>query len=169
MVAHINTNLENQEWLPDLGANAHITADACTLSNPQPFEGTETVGVGNGTSLKIKGIGSSLVVPTNSSNPPKLLLKDILLCPSASANLLSINKFCIVSNCHFTLIASYFLVKDNMTGAVLLQGPSNNGLYPIPLQHPTKSKVKKFSAFLGVKTTNMVWHQRLGHPSTSVF
>jgi hypothetical protein len=128
------------------------------------------VGVGNGAGLYVKGIGSSFVhcKPSNSFNPSQFLLKDILHCPNASANLLSINKFCIDNNCWFALTGSNFIVKDNLTGAVLLQRPSENGMYPIPLHHTSLNKWKGFTAYLGVKTTDMVWYQRLGHPSFSI-
>jgi hypothetical protein len=128
MMAHTNAEVETRDWLADSGANAHITADATAISNPQPFDGTETVGVGNGAGLNIQGIGSSLVHSNLATLPSKFLLKDILYCPSASANLLSINKFCIDNHCLFELIGSCFTVKDSLTGTVLLQGPSRNGL-----------------------------------------
>jgi transposase InsO family protein len=170
MAAQMNENFQAQDWLADSGANTHITADTSNINNPQPFDGTETVGVGNGAGLYVKGIGSSFVhcKPSNSFNPSQFLLKDILHCPNASANLLSINKFCIDNNCWFALTGSNFFVKDNLTGAVLLQGPSENGLYPIPLHHTSLNKWKGFTAYLGVKTTDTVWHQRLGHPSLSI-
>jgi hypothetical protein len=170
MAAQVNGDFEAQDWLVDSGANTHITADTSNINNPQPFDGTETVGVGNGAGLYVKGIGSSLVhcKSSNSFNPSQFLLKDILHCPNASANLLSINKFCIDNNCWFALTGSNFFVKDNLTGAVLLQGPCENGMYPIPLHHTSLNKWKGFTAYQGVKTTGMVWHQRLGHPSFSI-
>jgi hypothetical protein len=61
MVAHTNADLETQDWLVDSGANIHITADPNAINNPIPFEGNETVGVGNGTSLDIKATGSTLI------------------------------------------------------------------------------------------------------------
>jgi hypothetical protein len=172
MVAHHHAEIDSHEWLADSGANTHVATDPTTINNPQPFGGTETVGVGNGTGLDISSIGSS-VVQSNSSQPSQFLLKDILYCPSASANLLSINKFCRDNHCSFELTGSHYTVKDNLTGIVLLQGLSENGLYPISLHHLQSSlqsnKLKGFAAFVGVKTSDMVWYQRLGHPSNAVF
>jgi len=68
----------------------------------------------------------------------------------------------------FALTGSNFIVKDNLTGRVLLQGPSENGLYPIPLHQKSLNKWKGFAAYVGVKTTDLVWNQRLGHPSSFV-
>jgi hypothetical protein len=78
-----------------------------------------------------KTFGSSYVHPY-SFNHHSFFLKDILHCLQASANLLSINKFGIDKNYWFALIGSHLFVMDNQMGHVLLQGPSENGFYPIP-------------------------------------
>jgi hypothetical protein len=122
----MNEDFETKEWLTDSGANAHITTDATNITALQPFNGAYTVGVGNGAGLHIKNIGSSLVL----SNKSQFLLKDVLHCPNVSTNLLLINKFCLDNNCWFALTGSSFTVNDNLTGSVLLQGPSENRLYP---------------------------------------
>jgi hypothetical protein len=122
MAVQVNEDFEVQDWLANSGANTHITADTSNISNPQPFDGIETVVVSNGAGLYVKGIGSSLVhcKPSNSFNPSQFLLKYMLHYYNASANLLSINKFCIDNNCWFALTDSNFFVKDNLIGAVLL-------------------------------------------------
>jgi hypothetical protein len=167
MVAQMNEEFGAQKWLADSGANAHVTADAANIHDPQPFEGTDMVGVGNGASLQIQNYGSSVVHPIP-LNHHSFFLKDILHCPNAAANLFSINKFCIDNNCWFALTSSHFFVKDNQTGHVLLHGPSENGLYPIPLHPKRLNKWKGLAAHVGVRTTDLVWHQRLGHPSLTV-
>jgi hypothetical protein len=158
MTAQTNEEFTNQEWLADSGANTHITADSSLLTESQPFDGSETVGVGNGTGLLIHNTGSSIVQSPNSASS-KLLLSQILHCPAASANLLSINKFCKDNKCWFALTDIDFTVKDNLTGKILLHGPSENGLYPIRLHPHSLNKASGFTALLGVKTTDMVWHQ----------
>jgi hypothetical protein len=98
MAAQVNADFETQDWLADSGANTHITVDSSNINNPQPFDGTNTVGVGNGEGLNINIFGSS-IVQCKSSNTPKFLLKDILHFTNDSTNLLSISKFCIDNNC----------------------------------------------------------------------
>jgi hypothetical protein len=112
MAAQVNEDFEAQDWLADSGVNTHITANTSNINNPQPFDGTEIVGVGNGAGLYVKGISSSLVhcKPSNSFNPYQFLLKDILHCPNTSTNLLSIKKFCIDNNCWFAVTSSNFFV-----------------------------------------------------------
>lgn len=79
MVANTNTDLENQEWLANSGANTYITAYVSTISKPQPFVDTETMGVGNFTSSEINWSGSFMALPTHSNLSTKSLLKYILL------------------------------------------------------------------------------------------
>jgi hypothetical protein len=107
MVAHLNEGFETQDWLADSGANTHVTANPTNIDNPQLFDGADTVGVGSGAGLNIKNFGCSMV-HCKSSPSPHFLLKDILHCPNASVNLLSINKFCLDNNCRFALNDSSF-------------------------------------------------------------
>jgi hypothetical protein len=95
-------------------------------------------------------------------------LKNILHCPNASANLLSIQRFCANNDCHFILIAFKFWVNDNLTGRILLHDPSEGGLYPMYLKQFSRNKDPRLSAFIGIKTTWPIWHYRLGHPSSLV-
>jgi hypothetical protein len=53
MIAHTNEDFVNNEWLADSGANTRVTADPSNLTDPQPFDGPDTVGVGNGAGLSI--------------------------------------------------------------------------------------------------------------------
>lgn len=54
-----------------------------------------------------------------------------------------------------------------LTGQILLQGPSKEGLYPIKLPSSI-NKVCKHTALLGVIATSSIWHARLGHPLSKV-
>lgn len=57
LVAQTNVEFDNQDWFADSGANAHITSEAENITNPQPFEGNDTIGVGNGSGLTIQNTG----------------------------------------------------------------------------------------------------------------
>jgi hypothetical protein len=162
MVAQTNSTREEQSWFADSGANAHITSELENLTiQPQPFQGPESVAVGNGTGLNIEHTGSTII---HSSNIP-FHLKNILHCPTATTNLLSIQKFCQDNNCYFILTSSHFFVKDLRTHALLLEGKSENGLYPLRLRSCSSKNSPVFTAFLGIKASTLVWHSRLGHPS----
>jgi hypothetical protein len=178
LAAHTHDDVDpEQPWYLDSGANHHITSKLENLSLQQPYKGDENVTVGNGGGLQIENTGSSLV----STSKSKFRLHNILHCPHASSNLLSIQKFCRDNHCFFILIATCFVIKDMFTKDILLQGPSEAGLYPIYLKQLQSNKVKSkaaflssnqflshFSAFLGVTTPLDVWHSRLGHPAESV-
>jgi len=126
MVSQSTILHEEDKWLADSGANNHIIDDLSKLTLQQPYQGTETVAVGNGNGLQIQNIGSSSFQTPNSNSI--VHLNNILHCPEVSANLLSINKFCKDNNCHFKLTDTYFLVKDNQTEEILLQGLCKDGV-----------------------------------------
>jgi hypothetical protein len=131
----------------------HVTADSSLLTESQPFDGSDTVGVGNGTGLLIHNTGSSIVQSPHSASSK--LLSQILHCPDASANLLSINKFCKDNKCWFALTDIDFTVKDNLTGKILLHGPSENGLYPIRLHSHSLNKTP--GSLLSLVSKPLTW------------
>ena len=139
-------------------SSCYIRRENLTLQ--QPYHGNDSVTVGNGGGLQIANTGSSLF-STPKSN---FYLHNILHCPQASSNLLSIQKFCRDNHCYFILTSNYFLIKDMRTKEILLQGPSEAGLYPIYFKQLQSNKVKskavflsspaflsRFTAFLGVR------------------
>ena len=152
---------DEQEWLADSGANAHITNNLENLTIQQPFEGNDMVAIGNGSGLKIDNAGSTLLHSSNSSSD--FHLKNVLHCPNASANLLSIQRFCLDNDYHFILTSSHFFVKDNLIKAILLEGKSENGLYPLRFQGNSHKSSRAIVAFLRIKTSALIWHFRLGH------
>jgi hypothetical protein len=145
LTAHTHDDVDpEQPWYLDSGANHHITSKLENLSLRQPYKGDENATVGNGGGLQIANTGSSLV----STSKSKFNLHNILHCPHASSNLLSIQKFCRDNHCFFTLTATCFVIKDMLTKDILLQGPSEAGLYPIYLKQLQSNKVKSKAAFL---------------------
>jgi hypothetical protein len=92
----------------------------------------------------------------------------VLHYPKAAANLISIQIFCLDNDRYFILIASHFYIFDLQTQVLLLEGRSKNGLYPLKLDKKSHRSSKAFTALLGIRTTPLVWHFRLGHPSTEV-
>jgi hypothetical protein len=164
MVAPTHTVPEDDPWYADSGANNHITNDIANLSLHEPYGGDESVAVGNGSGLSIKNTGSlHLHTPSSSFH-----LNRVFHCPTAMANLLSINQFCLDNDCFFILTGSHYFVKDNKTGKTLLEGRSEGGLYPIHINKNFVNKCRAHVALFGVKTSLDVWHARLGHPSSQI-
>ncbi|PRQ27402.1 putative transcription factor interactor and regulator CCHC(Zn) family [Rosa chinensis] len=115
-------------WLLDSGANAHITSNLSNLQTSKEYQGSDHInGIGTTTGLSISHIGSS----TLNTDSHSFALNNILYCPSASTNLLSIYKFTNDNNCYLLIYPTHFLVKDLTSGRTLFRGRSNNGLYPL--------------------------------------
>lgn len=105
---------------------------------------------------------SSITLPSFSSN---LHLKNVLHCPKASANLLPIQKFYLDNACYFILTSSHYFLKDLWTHAILLEGKSENDLYPLRLQRNSLHGNRAFTTLLGIRTSLLVRHFSLGHLS----
>ncbi|KAL6324735.1 hypothetical protein AAG906_017075 [Vitis piasezkii] len=85
----------------------------------------------------------------------------------ASANLLSINQFCLDNNCLFILTGTHYFVKDIQAGRHSLEGGVKGSLSnPIRLMSINKSHA--LSAVVGIKAPVSVWHSRLGHASLPI-
>jgi hypothetical protein len=127
MVAETNATFDHQVWYMDSHANTHITSNASNLPHQNSFHDSRTVTVGNGLGLQILNTGST----TFNFGQSNFHLNNILHCPQAATNLISINQFCLDNNCYFILTATDFLVKENLTDIILLQSVVKNGLYPL--------------------------------------
>lgn len=78
MVAEANTTYLNQnQWYADSGANIHVTYDITNLAIAQPYDGDDSVGIGNGTGLHISHIGTATIQTPSST----LTLTDVAYCP----------------------------------------------------------------------------------------
>ena len=130
MVAQTNVSLDQEPWYANSKANNHITGDLENMSLLAPYNGSDDVAIGNGSTLKIAHIGSTTITTPFSC----LKLNNIFHCLSAASNLLSITRFACDNNFHFILTSTRFSVKDNKMGQTLLQERSEHGLYPIHLE-----------------------------------
>ncbi|KAF8391616.1 hypothetical protein HHK36_023922 [Tetracentron sinense] len=147
----------SDSWFPDSGATHHITSDLSNLTFSNSYNGSDSVKIGNGSSLAIHHIGHSTIhTPTS-----HFKMKNILHVPSVAKNLLFVNKFTKDNNCLFEFYPSHFSVKDIQTGKTLIQGPSSDGLYELRTSnaHPIGNKAALLHESLDS------WHQRLGHPA----
>ncbi|OMO61326.1 Integrase, catalytic core [Corchorus capsularis] len=119
------THLPNSNpWLADSCATHHLTADLDNLAIHNEYNGHDSVTIGNGKTLPISNVGSSIFSVNNHS----FKFNDILHVPSASNNLLSVNSFTKNNNVTLELFPDHFDVKDIPTRQVLFSGQSKNGL-----------------------------------------
>ena len=156
--AHLATHPPNTpSWLLDSGASHHVTSDLHNLSLHAPYSGSDDIMIGDGSTLPISHTGSTLL-----TTPTRNLSLDNVLCvPSMKKNLISISQFCISNNISIEFLPYVFLVKDLLTGTILLRGQTRDGVYEWPTSSP-------FLAFSAVKPTAFEWHHRLGHPAFSI-
>jgi hypothetical protein len=94
--------------------------------------------------------------------------------PKLSQHLLSVHRLCKDNNCRFICDAFGFCIQDKLTGRVLLQGLSRDGLYPIPLSIPQSRLSQSFSlsknqfCYLGHQVKTSLWHKHFGHLSNKI-
>eukprot|EP00268_Persea_americana_P013925 TRINITY_DN16169_c0_g1_i2.p1 TRINITY_DN16169_c0_g1~~TRINITY_DN16169_c0_g1_i2.p1 ORF type:complete len:660 (-),score=55.01 TRINITY_DN16169_c0_g1_i2:23-2002(-) len=148
---------DQSTWYADASATHHITSNLSNLDIRSRYGGSDSVQVGNGQGLPIAHTGSTLL-PSPSKH---FHLKNILHCPTAATNLLSVQKFSLDNHCYFCFDDSGFLVKDKATGRTLYKGSTEHGLYPF---HPTSCRPTAFHS----RVSSDLWHARLGHPSLTI-
>lgn len=151
------TSTTTPPWLLDSGAFHHVTSDLYNLSLHAPYQGSDDIMIGDGTTLPIKHTGSTSFPISNTH----FSLTNVLCVPNITKNLISISKFCISNNASIEFLPYTFLVKDLHTEAILLTGKAKDGVY----EWPTFPSLIVFSS---VKTTSFAWHHRLGHPALPI-
>lgn len=92
--------LEDSCWFPDSGATNHVTNDPNQLSISSEYSGSGKIHMGNGIGLSISHVGSNSFV----TNSRVLHLKNLLLVPSITKNLISVSQFCTDNNVFFVII-----------------------------------------------------------------
>ncbi|OIT18955.1 hypothetical protein A4A49_65798, partial [Nicotiana attenuata] len=95
-------------WFVNSGASSHMTPNASNLSSITPYNGSDRVVVGNGTQLPISYIGHGIF----STSDSRFSLRDILVVPHLSTNLLSVRKFVSDNNCSMEFDLFGFSIKE---------------------------------------------------------
>jgi hypothetical protein len=152
------------EWYTDMGATNHITSELDKLAICEKYNGSEQVHTASGSCMSISHVGHTTIHTPNHD----LILKDILHVPSSSKNLVSVHKFTYDNNAFFEFHSWYFLLKDQGTKNLLLQGRCKNDLYPPPLVVWVSNQPPNKRVLAAVKPTMVRWQHRLGHVSPSI-
>lgn len=127
-----------------------------------PYEGTESVSLGDGSQIPIQSQGSA----SFSSSQRIFTLKNILHSPLLTKNLLSVLQFCIDNHVYFEFHSNFFVVKDSQSSTVLLRGLVKDELYV--LLATACSPSFQLATHLTVTASPSLVHFHLGHPSTLV-
>ena len=95
------------------------------------YNGKKKLVIGNGSKLHISHIGNSKFLSNHSDK--SLHLNNILHVPHITKNLVSISKFTVDNSISVEFTPSCCYVKDLITGATLLKGVYDCGLYHLEL------------------------------------
>uniref|UniRef100_A0A0D2ZZM6 Retrovirus-related Pol polyprotein from transposon TNT 1-94-like beta-barrel domain-containing protein n=1 Tax=Brassica oleracea var. oleracea TaxID=109376 RepID=A0A0D2ZZM6_BRAOL len=90
-------------------------------------------------------------------------LTNVLYVPSLSCTLISVAKILKQTNCFATFTDTICLLQDRFTKNLIGAGEERDGVYFFT--DVVTAKVHRVDA----ATSQALWHQRLGHPSFSVF
>ena len=111
------TTVNDASWFLDSGATHHVAATSDSMTTKSKYSGNGKLALGDGSHLPITHIGN-FHLPTSRS----LSLRNILLVPSITKNLISISKFTLENNVIMEFDSTCCYSKDKQSKAVLLQG-----------------------------------------------
>jgi len=152
--------VSESNWHPDTGATHHLTNNMANLNlRSEDYTGTDQVLVGNGASLHISQIGSSILTPLKTP----FVLKQLLIVPKIQKNLISVQQFCSDNVVYFEYHNRFFLIKD-YSGKILHRDTFKDGLYSFSSLSDTLPPY----ALTAVRASYQIWHNRIGHASFPV-
>ncbi|KAH9659793.1 Receptor-like protein 13 [Citrus sinensis] len=129
-------------WYLDSGATHHLTNNMENLHFKEDYKGTDQLIIENGQGLSISHIGHAFLSFRASKHPythaTTIALKDMLLVPTITKNLLSIFKLTFDNSLSVEFFGNGCYVKD-MKGQVLLQGLAKKGLYKLLIKSSSLS------------------------------
>ncbi|GMJ02624.1 hypothetical protein HRI_003931600 [Hibiscus trionum] len=155
------------QWFVDSGATHHVTPEAENVVDGQDYAGPGKLTVGDGSGLLITKIGQSVL----NTSDRALVLHNLMHVPCITKNLLSVSKLARDNSVYLEFHAKSCVIKDEGTGAVLLQGVECDGLYKFDSVCSSVNECdnKCVSAEVNVASTTEnsfdLWHRRLGHPA----
>ncbi|KAG7559386.1 Reverse transcriptase RNA-dependent DNA polymerase [Arabidopsis thaliana x Arabidopsis arenosa] len=140
----------------DSGASHHMISNPRLLENIKPALGS--VKVANGHNVPIEGIGSINLFSKRSS---------AFYMPKFTSNLLSVKKTTRDLNCLAIFSPNDVKLQDIKSGNVFGQGGTKDDLYVLEdtsLNSISNNNVASYMIANNVKTSVVLWHNRLGHP-----
>ena len=124
-----------------------MTIDLSNLPINSEYDGTDEVVIGDGSGFPVSHIGSLSLALSNRV----FHLCDTLCVPTIQKNLISVHHFTKHNNVYLEFHPTYFLVKDQITGVILLKDECEDGVYPFPEHLPPN--FKNVVAYVHERTT----------------
>jgi hypothetical protein len=142
-------------WTMDSGATRHITPNKVSLINAKTVQGDIPITFGNGLEGKAQAVGDVVLMDTCAAGR-KLVLRDVLYVPEATANLLSMSR---ARKAGARFVIDQHGCKVYYGPDLLVTAKEQDGLYIID------SKVAKpaRAMYAQPKETAQEWHRRFGH------
>lgn len=150
----VNATAFSSDWFADSSTTHHMTLDIASLSISKDYSGKDEVVVGNGKGIRVSRIGKTTV----SFGDRQFLLSNILLVPHLKYQLLSVQRFAKYNSCFSKFHGSHFLVKDETSRKVLIQGPTEAGFYKLP-----GSELKQLQQRIQVNKAQVLSHTDWRH------
>ena len=148
-IATSNSIVDNS-WCLDLGVTHHFTPSYSILASTTLFTRLDQVIVESGKTISISHVGC-IVLPSSSHS---LLLNHTYNTLVISNNLISVSKLCRDNKAFVEFHLDYFLMKDQDTHNILLQGHNDHGFYRVysPPSFPSHSMSLSNSKALVIQT-----------------
>ena len=143
-----------------------MTVYFAALALYDPYTASDSVIIGDGTSLSISNIGS-FTIP---SLPTPLLFTNVLHVPAMFKNLILVSALCVDNPVNVPIFYSFFQMQDCHKGVTLVRGQHRDGVYYWPKSIPLwSSSLVLSSSVWSSFSAIFVWHSRLGHPFLHIF
>ena len=146
-------------WVVDSGASNHMSNKLTNLYNFRPCSSSTFVSVADGKDVPVQGKGKTKLVS-------KTIESEVLYVPSFPVQLLSVQQLTSTLNCDVLFTSDKVLFQDRITKKTIGEGFQLHGLFYFSSDDRL---CKGFQASLSSTNKHSLWHQRLGHPSESVF
>ena len=124
------------------------------LTNIRNYSGSDSILIGDGFSLPIRGIGDSSVKQKNKV----LSLHDVLLVPHLKKNLRFVSQLTTQFPVNYEFTNVDFCVKERQTGQPMIIGKRKGDLYVLP------NSLELYFSHRFKSNSVEIWHQHLGHP-----
>ena len=146
-------------WVVDSGASNHMSNKLTNLYNFRPCSSSTFVSVADGKDVPVQGKRKTKLVS-------KTIESEVLYVPSFPVQLLSVQQLTSTLNCDVLFTSDKVLFQDRITKKTIGEGFQLHGLFYFSSDDRL---CKGFQASFSSTNKHSLWHQRLGHPSESVF
>lgn len=142
--------ISKNDWFIDSGATNHMTPYTDNLNNIGK-SAVKEINTANNQKMKVEGVGDSQI----HINGHDIEIKNVLLVPNLSANLLSVSE--MVKNKNTVMFDKRGCIVLGAENEILANAAVENGAYKLQSQTASCMLAKESSQDL------LTWHRRLGH------